>query len=38
MKSTKQEKEAMKQELPKRKKKVLTIMINMNEEKIREKK
>ena len=39
MKSTKQEKEAMKQELPKRKKKkVLIIMINMNEEKIREKK
>ena len=38
MKSTKQEQEAMKQELPKRKKKVLTIMINMNEEKIREKK
>ena len=38
MKSTKQEQEAKKQEFPNSKKKVLTIIINMIEEKIREKK
>ena len=38
MKSIKQEQEATKQELPKSKIKVLTMMINMIEEKIQEKK